>query len=413
MKTKPKMSPFAALKFRNFRLLWIGLLISRIGSEMQVVAVIWQVYLLTGSALSLGMIGVARFLPILFFSLFGGIAADKFDRRKIMFFSQFLMIFVSLVLAFTTYSGHISPWLIYLLIAGNSISSAFDTPARQSLVPSLLPKKYFMNGVGLNTIMWQTAIVLGPSMAGFIIAYAGVGSVYLINIFSFIGVIIALIMMKTSGRVVGKTVNFSLASLQEGLSFVKSTPIIFSTMLLDFFATFFASATVLLPIFAKDILAVGPQGLGFLYAAPSFGAVIAGIIFSSLGHLKNQGKILIVSVSLYGAATILFGLSRSFYLSLFFLALIGAGDVVSSIIRNTMRQLSTPDHLRGRMVSVNMLFFYGGPQLGEAEAGLAAAFLGAPLSVVLGGAGTIFATIVLALLIPQLRKYRGHDLQAG
>lgn len=404
---KQKISPFAALKFRDFKLLWIGLLVSRIGSEMQVVAVNWQVYLMTGSALSLGLIGLSRFLPILFFSLLGGIAADIFDRRKIMLFSQFLMIFVSCVLAFTTYSGHITPVLIYLLIAGNSLASAFDTPARQSLTPSLLPKKYFMNAVTLNTIMWQTAIFLGPSLAGFIIAYLGVTSVYIINFFSFFAVIIALVMMKTPRKVTGKTADFDLSSLKEGLSFVIRTPIIYSTMLLDFFATFFASATVLLPIFAKDILAVGPQGLGFLYAAPSLGAVVAGIIFSRFGHLKNQGKVLLVSVMIYGLATILFGISRSFYLSLFFLALIGAGDVVSTIIRNTIRQLTTPDHLRGRMVSVNMLFFYGGPQLGEAEAGVAAAMFGAPLSVVIGGAGTIFATIVLAILIPQLRKYRG------
>ncbi len=403
------MSPFVALKFRDFRLLWIGLLISRIGSEMQVVAVNWQVYLMTGSALSLGLIGLSRFLPILFFSLFGGIAADIFNRRKIMLFSQFLMIFVSGVLAFTSYFGHISPILIYLLIAGNSLASAFDTPARQSLAPSLLPKKYFMNGVSLNTIMWQTAIVLGPSLSGFIIAYLGVTSVYIINFFSFFAVIVALIMMKTSGKVTRKTAYFNLSSLKEGLSFVIKTPIIFSSMLLDFFATFFASATVLLPIFAKDILSVGPQGLGFLYAAPSLGAVIAGTIFSGLGHLKNQGKILIVSVVLYGSATILFGLSRSFYLSLFLLALIGAGDVVSTIIRNTIRQMTTPDHLRGRMVSINMLFFYGGPQLGEAEAGVVAAMFGAPFSVVIGGAGTILATLILSALIPQLRKYRGQD----
>lgn len=402
---KSKTSPLIALKFRDFRLLWIGLLISRIGSEMQVVAVNWQIYLLTGSALSLGLIGLSRFLPIIFFSLFGGIAADMLNRRKIMLFSQFLMIAVSLVLTVTTFSGHISPILIYLLIAGNSIASAFDTPARQSLAPSLLPKKYFMNGVSLNTIMWQTAIVLGPSIAGFIIAYLGVGSVYIINIISFIGVILALIMMKTPGRVEGRTAFFTLSSLKEGFEFVIKTPIIYSTMFLDFFATFFSSATVLLPIFAKDILAVGPQGLGFLYAAPSLGAVIAGIIFSSFQHLKNQGKILLASVFVYGLATILFGMSKSFYLSLVFLFLIGAGDSVSTIIRNTIRQLKTPDYLRGRMVSVNMLFFYGGPQLGEAEAGLAAAFLGAPFSVVIGGVGTILATSILAILIPKLRKY--------
>lgn len=408
-----KISPFSSLKFRDFRLLWIGLLISRIGSEMQVVAVNWQVYLLTGSALSLGLIGLSRFLPIILFSLLAGIISDMFDRRKIMLFSQLLMIAVSLVLAVTTFTGNISPFLIYILIAGNSIASAFDTPARQSLTPSLLPKKYFMNGVSLNTIMWQSAIVIGPSIAGFIIAYLGVGSVYIINLFSFIAVIIALIMMKTSGRVEGKTAYFNLSSLVEGLRFVMKSPIIYSTMLLDFFATFFSSATVLLPIFAKDILSVGPQGLGFLYAAPSLGAVIAGIVFSSLGRLKNQGKILLISVLIYGLSTILFGISKSFYLSLIFLFLVGAGDCVSTIIRNTIRQLTTPNHLRGRMVSVNMLFFYGGPQLGEAEAGLAAAAFGAPISVVIGGVGTIVATAVLAILIPKLRNYHGHDLLAS
>src|SRR3989338_11403227 len=249
-----KISPFSALKFRDFRLLWIGLLISRIGSEMQVVAVNWQIYLLTGSALSLGLIGLSRFLPIVLFSLIGGMVADMANRRVIMLLSQILMIFISLILAITTYSNQVTPLLIYFLIAGNSIASAFDTPARQSLVPSLLPKKYFMNGVSLNTIMWETAIVLGPSMAGFIIAFSGVGMVYIINLFSFIAVIVALIMMKTKGGIEKKTAYFSLTSLKEGLIFVRRTPIIYSTMLLDFFATFFSSATVLLPIFAKDIL---------------------------------------------------------------------------------------------------------------------------------------------------------------
>ncbi len=408
-----KISPFSALKFRDFRLLWIGLLISRIGSEMQVVAVNWQVYLLTGSALSLGLIGLSRFLPIILFSLLAGIVSDMFDRRKIMLFSQFLMIAVSLVLAVTTFTGNISPLLIYILIAGNSIASAFDTPARQSLTPSLLPQKYFMNGVSLNTIMWQSAIVIGPSIAGFIIAYLGVGSVYIINLLSFIAVIIALIMMKTSGKVEGKTAYFNLSSLVEGLTFVRKTPIIYSTMLLDFFATFFSSATVLLPIFAKDILAVGPQGLGFLYAAPSFGAIIAGVVFTSFGQLKNQGKILLISVLVYGLSTILFGLSKSFYLSLIFLFLVGAGDSVSTIIRNTIRQLTTPNHLRGRMVSINMLFFYGGPQLGEMEAGLAAAMFSAPISVVIGGVGTIFATAILTVLIPQLRKFHSNEISVN
>lgn len=405
-----RLSPFTALKYKNFRLLWLGLLISRIGSEMQVVAVNWQTYLLTGSALSLGFIGLSRFLPILIFSLIGGITADKIDRKKIMITAQIAMTVWSLVLTLTTFTGLTTPGLIYLMIAANSIASAFDTPARQSIIPLLIPKKDFMNAVSLNTIMWQSAIVIGPAIAGFTIAYFGVATVYLINSISFLAVITSLILMSNPKGVKKSIVKFNLNSIAEGLNFVRKSPIIYSTMLLDFFATFFSSATVLLPIFAKDILMVGPAGMGLLYAAPSLGAVIAGLIFSTMGKIKNQGKILIGSVILYGAATLLFGLSKSFYLSLFFIFFTGVGDVISTIIRNTMRQLTTPDYLRGRMVSVNMIFFYGGPQLGEAEAGIVAALVGAPLSVVIGGLGTIIMTVILAVSIPKLYKYQGQEL---
>lgn len=407
---KQKISPFTALQYRDFRLLWIGLLISRVGSEMQVVAMNWHVYLLTGSALSLGLIGLSRFLPVVLFSLPGGIAADRFDRKKIMLVSQVFMIISSLVLTIDTFFGSITPLHIYLLIAASSIASTFDTPARQSVVPYLVPKKHFVNAVSLSTIMWQTAVVLGPSLAGFIIAFYDVGAVYFINTISFLGVIIALVSMSKFTQEISKVTTFSVSSIIEGLNFVRRTPILYSTMLLDFFATFFSSATVLLPIFAKDILAVGPQGLGLLYAAPSLGGILAGFILSSLGHIRNQGKVLIAAVGIYGLATILFGVSRSFYLSLFFLFFTGAGDIISTIIRNTIRQLVTPNYLRGRMVSINMLFFMGGPQLGEVEAGVVAAAFGAPFSVVIGGIGALIATTILSLAIPKLIKYRGDEL---
>lgn len=405
-----RQSPFLALKFKYFRLLFLGLLISRIGSEMQVVAVNWQTYLMTGSPLSLGIIGLARFLPILIFSLAGGITADKFSRKNIMLTAQIAMTITSLVLTVATFSGMISPGIIYLMIAASSAASAFDTPARQSIIPLLVPKKYFMNAVSLNTIMWQSAIVIGPTLAGFTIAYLGVANVYLINSISFLAVITTLILISIPHRAKTSAVTFSIQSIAEGLTFVRKTPIIYSTMLLDFFATFFSSATVLLPIFAKDILRVGPEGLGLLYAAPSLGAISAGLILSTVSQLKNQGKILLGSVILYGLATIFFGLSRSFYLSLFFIFFTGVGDVISTIIRNTIRQLATPDRIRGRMVSVNMIFFMGGPQLGEAEAGIVAAALGTPQSVIIGGMGTIVMTFILAVFIPKLRKYQGHEI---
>ncbi len=406
---KPRTSPFTALQFRDFRLLWIGMLISRIGTEMQVVAINWQTYLLTSSALSLGLIGLSRFLPVLFVSPISGVAADKFDRKKIMFVATLGLTIVSLFLTLCSFTHHVSPLLIYIVIALQSFFMVFDTPARQSIVPLLVPKKNVIHAVSINTIMWQSSILLGPALGGFIIAYFGVSTVYLLNTISYIAVLIAILFMGEVKQEKITDASFSLNTVKEGLSFVKNTPIIYSSMLLDFFATFFSSATVLLPIFAKDMLHVGPQGLGFLYAAPAIGAVVAGLFFSSLGHVKKQGKIVIVAVCLYGLGTILFGLSRSFWLSLFFLSFIGAGDMISSIIRNTMRQLATPDSLRGRMISTNMIFFMGGPQLGEAEAGFLAFVVGGPVSVVIGGVATIVAALSIGYFVPKLRNYQGHD----
>ncbi|OGG19314.1 hypothetical protein A3D78_05440 [Candidatus Gottesmanbacteria bacterium RIFCSPHIGHO2_02_FULL_39_14] len=407
---KSKISPFSAFKIRDFRLLWLGLLISRIGSEMQVVAVSWQVYLLTGSAFSLGIIGLARFLPVLFFSLIGGVAADRYDRRKVMLFSQIAMAFFSVVLAITTWNGTVSASVIYLMIAANSLASVFDTPARQSIVPLLVPKKQFVNAISLTTTMWHAAIVLGPTISGFTIASLGIASVYIINAVSFIASIISLLLLKRGGREVATRTSFSLTDITEGLSFVFKTPLMISSMLLDFFATFFSSATVLLPIFAKDILQVGPQGLGILYAAPSIGAISGGLLISSFNKINKQGKLLITGVLIYGLSTFFFGFTRNFLVSLIFLFFTGFGDVISTIIRNTIRQMVTPDYLRGRMVSVNMIFFMGGPQLGEVEAGFLAATVGAPLSVSIGGLGTILITLLIAYFVPKLRKYEGHEV---
>lgn len=405
-----RINPFSALQYRDFCLLWFGLLISAIGSQMQIVAIIWHVYTLTKSPLSLGLIGLARFLPLIFFAFIGGIAADKFRRSKILIFAQIIMGIVAVLLTIVTYTGHINSIFIYIMLMLNSIAAAFDSPARQSLTPLLVPKKNLMNAMSLNTLLWQSSLVIGPSLAGFVIAASGVGAVYLINAISFVPLLISLLIMKTPPRSTVQLPSFSLKSLKEGVHFIRQSPMIYSTMILDFFATFFASATVLLPIFAKDILLVGPQQLGILYAAPSIGAVMAGFIFSSFHYVRHQGKILVISVIIYGLATILFGLSRSFYLSLLFLGLGGIGDVISTILRNTIRQIITPDHLRGRMLGINMIFFMGGPQLGEVEAGMTAAIFGAPLSVILGGVGTIVITAIMVKIVPQLLRYQGEEL---
>ncbi len=294
------------------------------------------------------------------------------------------------------------------MAATTSATAAFDSPARQSLAPNLVRKEHLTNALSLNNINMQVAAVVGPMLAGFVIAGLGVGAVYWINALSFLAVIAALVAMKTPTQKNLGVAKVNLDSLTEGIRYVFNAKIIRATMLLDFIATFFSSASALLPIFAQDILKVGPEGLGILYGAESIGAVIAGVAMARAGNVKRQGAILLAAVASYGIATAFYGASQLFVLSFFFLALVGASDTVSTILRNTIRQLATPDHLRGRMTSVNMIFFMGGPQLGNLEAGILAALIGAPLSVITGGVATVIAVGLVAWLVPQLRRYSGQ-----
>lgn len=407
---KPKSSAFIALRFKNFSLLWWGLLLSTVGTQMQVSAINWHIYLLTRSTISLGIIGLASILPLLFFSPLAGIAADLHDRKKVVFLSQLLMTICAFFLGFFTFYKVISPTLIYLFVGLNSVAAAFDTSSRQSLMPLLVPKKHLPNAVSLMNLLWRLATVVGPSIGGLILAGFGkVEIIYFLNAVSFLTILITLIFIKPERQIYQKNINFNLNSIKEGFNFVFSQPLIYSTMILDFFATFFASANVLLPVFAKDILKVGVRGYGFLSAASSVGGIIAGGILSMRAQIKKQGKIIMATVILYGLSTIFFGISKSFYLSFFFLAVAGFCDVVSSVIRATIRQLRTPDHIRGRVVAVNSMFYFGGPYLGEFEAGFLASLVGTPISVVVGGIGAVLAAISVNFLVPQLRKYDSEE----
>lgn len=400
---------YPALTYRDFRLLWFGQFISNSGTQMQLVAMNWHLYALTHSAIALGMIGLFRFFPIVLFSLIGGNFADAHNRKKILLTTTISMAVLSFILSATTFTKIVNPFILYTISVFIAIASSFDIPARQAIVPNLVKKEDLSNAMSLNVIMFQTSLVLGPALAGLFIAQFGEGVVYLVNGLSFASTIIALLLMKTSGQSKGEKPEVSIAAMIEGISFIKSQTLIWSTMLLDFFCTFFASATVLLPIFAKDILHVGPKGFGILSASPAVGAVVAGFIFAHFGILKKQGKILLVSVAFFGLATIFFGISTSFLLSFFLLFFVGAGDSISAIIRNTIRQSATPDNIRGRMSAISMVFFMGGPQLGEFEAGILAGAVGAPLSVVLGGIGSLIAVGLVAFGIPKIRNYQGHE----
>ncbi len=400
-----------ALKSSNFRKYLFGAGISEAGTQMQNVAVAWQVYEITHNPASLGLIGLANFLPIILFSLVGGVVADKYDRKTLLITSQVLMGTASLVLFFTTVSNTINPWLIYVLLAFSATANSFATPARQSILPHLVDKERFMNAVSLNTLQHQGATMIGPAIAGVLIASLGVASVYLFNIASFVIFIVSLLFITVAKQTQNKEISMNIASVMEGVKFVASTPILYTTMILDFMATFFGTAMLLMPVFAKDVLHVGPEGLGLLYSSPAIGAVIAGLIISSIQHIQHQGRVILISVFVYGLATVAFGLSTFLPLSLLFLMIMGAGDMISTVIRNTIRQMVTPDHLRGRMVSVMRIFFQGGPQLGEMEAGLLASVVGAPISVVIGGLGTLITTTIIAYSSKSLRNYQGDKLK--
>lgn len=409
----PARPSFSALRHRNFRLLWIGLFLSFTGSMMQNAALLWHVALLVPperKGLMLGMVGLVKVVPIIVFSMVSGVVADAWDRRRVLLVTQVAATAVAAGLAALAFSGVTRVWPIFVLAAIGAGVGAFDMPARGALVPSLVPREHLANAISLNTIMFQTAAVVGPSLGGVLIASTSVGWAYMANAVSFVFVIAALLLMRdVPGRKAtseGGEAEVSLRAALQGLRFVFRQPLIRSTMLLDFFATFFSSATALLPIFAQDILKVGASGYGWLYAAPAAGALVTSAAMVALGErLERRGALLLWAVAAYGVATVLFGLSRSFWLTFACLALSGATDTVSMVVRNIIRQLETPDHLRGRMMGVNMVFFMGGPQLGELEAGAVANWLGAPFSVVSGGIGCLIATGWVAATTPALRRY--------
>jgi MFS family permease len=408
---RDRRTAFSSLRHRDFRLLWMGQIVSVTGSQMQLAAINWHIYLLTRSALALGLVGACRAVPIILCSLIGGVVADVVDRRRLMMITQSVMLTCSAILALVTFRGLQHVWPIFLLTSIASAAWAFDTPARQALMPTLVPLKDFPNAVSLSMLMFQVGLIVGPPLAGFVLDFHGPALVYTINAVSFVAVILGLALMRTSGRPEfdeNQPARISFSALLEGLRFVWRTPIIVQTMTLDFVATFFAAANQLLPIFAKDILQVGARGYGFLTAAPAGGAIITGLVVARLGTLKKQGLLVMVSIAVFGAATIAFGLSRVFWFSLVMLAVTGAADTISTILRQTIRQLVTPNKLRGRMTSINMIFFMGGPQLGEVEAGTVAALIGAPLSVAAGGLACLIAAAIALVKAKNLRRYEAR-----
>lgn len=396
-----------ALRHRKFALFFTGMLVSVAGSRMQFWGLLWHVRTLSDAPIALGLVGLFRMIPILVFSLPGGVVADTLNRRKVLLGTETLLGLVAAALGFATLRGQDSLLLLYGLTALQATLFSFELPARQAVIPNLVPPRDLASAFSLQSMAFQLGSILGPMASGLVIAHAGQAWVYFANALSYGVLVLSLILVgpiaqdtpETSGPPV------DVVAIREGLSFILHQPLILSSMVLDFFATFFASANALLPIFARDILKVGAVGYGWLSAASSAGALGAALVLSQIPDFRRQGRWLVGSVILFGMATVVFGISRNFWLSFGALAVAGAADTVSTVIRATLRQLLTPDRLRGRMTSINQIFFLGGPMLGEMEAGAAAQVLGAPLAVVTGGVGCVLATFWVVRRWPELLRY--------
>jgi MFS family permease len=407
-----KSGSFAALQYRDFRLLWLGQLVSQAGTQMQRAAIAWHVYQLTDNPMALGLIGLFRVLPVVVFGLMGGLVADAQDRRKVMLITQSVMLLTAAALALMTITDHVSTPIIYAAVFVNAAAAAFDGPSRQAMITNLVPRKHVANAFSLNSIMSEVGRVVGPGIGGLLIGSAGgLGLVYAINAVSFLTTIAALLLIKTVVREKVETKAISLSGLLEGFRYLRQSPVIASAMLMDFFASFWASADALLPAVARDVLHVGAEGYGILSAAPSMGSILAGVFMSTRGQFKRPGVVMLWAVGLFGVATTLFGMTDSFWLAVICFGLTGTGDTISMILRQTIRQLATPDHLRGRLTSINIIFAMGGPQLGNFEAGLVASWLGTPFAVVSGGIGCLISVVFIAKYAKTLWHYGGEDLR--
>jgi len=396
---------------------WGAHVVSRIGTQMRDVAIAWHMYALTGSPLALGLLGAARFFPIFVLALAGGVAADAFDRRRLMIVTQSVLTFTAAMMALLSAGGVVSAGALYGLLGVSAAAAAFDNPARHSLVVNLLPDEDVPNGLALGIFGWQLATVTGPAIGGVLLAITSVEVIYAIDAISFLAVIGALLVVRprkpAADAPPAPRAELRLGSALEAVRYLRTRPVLIWLMIADFLATFFAGSMQLLPIFAREVFRVGAEGYGLLTAAPAAGAVAASVWLSARAPIRRQGFAVLGAIAVYGVSVAAFGLTTSFWLALVLLAISGAADTVSTVVRQVVRQLHTPDALRGRMTAVNMIFFVGGPQLGEVEAGVVARLTTPRLSVVSGGVACVLVAGVVALLAPALRRLEREETQAA
>lgn len=400
-----RLRTWEVLKHRDYTLLFWGQLISAAGTQMQVVAVAWQVLLLTHSPVALGLIGLAQGIPRLLFSLVGGVFADVLDRRRLLVVVNVLLACTSAALALCTIVHVINVAIIYSVVLVASSVSAFEFPTRQAVIPSLVPREQMADALALNSAAFGLTVIVGAAAGGVVLAQVGVANTYWVDVASYVVVLGALLLMTVPRIPVERRARASVGALREGVRFLSAHPIILAMMSLDFFATFFGSPRALLPVYAQDIYHAGAQGLGILLAATSIGAVAITPLAGRIGRAARKGVGVVVAVLGWGVCIVVFGVAPGpLWLGVALLAGAGAADMVSSILRGQILQLTTPDELRGRISAVNAMFVIGGPMLGQFESGVVAGLLTPEISVVTGGLACIAATVAIAARVPNLLR---------
>jgi MFS family permease len=369
--------------------------------------VFWHVFALSGSNAAVGTIGLVQFLPALALTLVGGAVADAHDRLRIVRFAQLPYLVTAALLFAATRGDAISVPLIYAAVFANAVAAAFDNPARQALLPSLVPLESFPRAVTISSTVMALALASGPALGGLLIWAAGVEAAYAAYALLVVANLVGLGFVRTRPALHERR-PASWQAMREGLAFVRRSPVVLGCMALDMFAVILGGAAALLPVYANEILRVGPRGYGLLASSLELGALVMSVGLVLRRPLERAGPALLAAVVVYGLATVGFGLSRSFPLSVVLYMLVGAADQVSVVLRQTAVQLNTPDALRGRVSAVNMVFIHASNQLGAAESGYLAALTSPTFAVVFGGVGCLLVVAWTAWKLPELRRYRIH-----
>lgn len=380
--------------------------ISLIGTWIQSVALSWLVFELTNSAFLLGVVGFLSSIPIFLLSLFGGVVADRMNKRNVLLLTQVVFMALAFILAVLTQMKLITPWQIMFIAVLNGTVMAFDAPSRQAMVVELVGKKHLMNAIALNSVAFNSSRIIGPALAGIFVSLIGMSGCFYVNALSFIAVIIALLFINLSqARSAFSKPAGAIADLKEGLIFIRNNPLIMIlVVMIGIMSLFGTSYAVLMPIFADDILKVGVKGLGILMSSAGIGAVIASLALARMGDFQNKGRLLIISSIVFSFSLILFSFSRSYLLSVIGLILMGWGNVSLFALVNTILQSTVKDEFRGRVMSVYMFIFAGMMPFGNLISGALASKAGAPFAVMLGGIICLVSFLAIGIRYPDLRK---------